>query len=36
MEILDTLTSSPLFGIVLCIFTFELGVWLNKKMKTPL
>ena len=25
MEILDTLTSSPLFGIVLCIFTFELG-----------
>ena len=36
MEILDTLTSSPLFGIVLCIFTFELGVWLNKKLKTPL
>ncbi len=36
MEILDTLTASPLFGIVLCIFTFELGVWLNKKLKTPL
>ena len=33
---MDAITSSPLFGIVLCIFTFELGVWLNKKLKTPI
>ena len=28
--------SSPLFGIVLCIFTFEIGVWLNRKTHSPL
>ena len=33
---MDAITSSPLFGIILCIFTFELGVWLNKKLKTPI
>lgn len=33
---MDAITSSPLFGIVLCIFTFELGVWLNKKLKNPI
>ena len=33
---MDAITSSPLFGIVLCIFTFELGVWLSRKLKTPL
>lgn len=33
---MNELTSSPLFGIVLCVFTFELGVWLNKKLKTPI
>lgn len=33
---MENLTSSPLFGIVLCILTFELGVWLQKKLKTPL
>ena len=33
---MDAITSSPVFGIVLCIFTFELGVWLNKKLKTPI
>lgn len=33
---MDAIISSPLFGIVLCILTFEFGVWLNKKLKTPL
>ena len=28
--------SSPLFGIVLCIFSFGLGTWINKKVKSPL
>lgn len=36
MHNMNELTSSPLFGIVLCVFTFELGVWLNKKLKTPI
>lgn len=29
------LTTSPLFGICLSIFTYEIGVWINKKLKTP-
>ena len=29
-------TSSALFGILLCIFTYEIGLWINKKAKTPL
>lgn len=29
-------TSSPLFGISLCIFTFAIGLWINKKLKSPL
>ncbi|BCN29821.1 LrgB family protein [Anaeromicropila herbilytica] len=33
---MNELTSSPLFGIVLCIFTFELGIYINKKVKTPI
>ena len=33
---LKAITSSPLFGIVLCIAAFELGVWLQKRLKTPL
>ena len=31
----DVLLSSPLFGICLSIFTYEAGVWINKKLKTP-
>jgi predicted murein hydrolase (TIGR00659 family) len=27
---------SPLFGIVLCIFAFEAGVWINGKVKSPI
>lgn len=27
---------NPLFGIILCIFTYELGILLNKKLKTPI
>lgn len=23
--------ASPLFGIVLCIFSFEIGLWINRK-----
>lgn len=30
------LTNSPLFGIVLSIFAYEMGVQLNRKWKTPL
>lgn len=33
---MDAVFSSPLFGIVLCIFTFEIGVWLNRKTHSPL
>lgn len=28
--------SSPFFGIVLCILAYELGVWCNRKLKSPL
>ena len=35
-QMIKAVTSSPLFGIVLCIAAFELGVWLQKKLKTPL
>lgn len=31
-----SLTASPLFGIVLCIFTFEIGLWINRMTKSPL
>ncbi len=27
---------SPLFGIVLCIGAYMLGIWINRKLKTPL
>ena len=33
---MNELYSSPLFGIVLCILAYETGVWLHKKLKTPL
>lgn len=29
------LTASPFFGIVLSIFAFEIGVWIQKKLKVP-
>ena len=32
---MNTILSSPLFGIVLCIATFALGVEINKKVKSP-
>lgn len=28
--------SSPLFGIFLCIVTFAAGVWINRKVKSPI
>ena len=28
--------ASPLFGIVLCIFSFEIGLWINRKTRSPL
>ena len=28
--------SSPLFGIALSIVAFIIGMWVNKKLKTPL
>lgn len=30
------LTNSPLFGIVLSIFAYELGIQINRKLKTPI
>lgn len=30
-----SLTASPFFGIVLSILTFEIGVWIQKKLKAP-
>ena len=33
---IEALTSSPLFGIVLCVFCFEAGLFLNRKLHTPL
>ena len=27
---------SPLFGIVLSILAYEAGLWVNRKLKTPL
>lgn len=33
---MNEITSSPLFGIVLCIFSFEIGLWINKKTKSPI
>ena len=33
---MSELFKSPLFGIVLCIFSYETGLWLNRKLKTPL
>lgn len=34
--ILMNLTTSPLFGIAVTVFFYGVGVWLNKKAKTPL
>lgn len=28
--------ASPLLGIVLCIFSFEIGLWINRKTHSPL
>lgn len=28
--------SNPLFGVMLCILAYEIGVFLNRKLKTPL
>ena len=33
---MEVVTSSPLFGIVLSILAYAVGVWLNRKAKTPL
>ena len=33
---MNEIVCSPFFGIVLCIFTFQIGVWVNKKTKSPL
>lgn len=33
---MNSVLTSPMFGITLCIITFALGVFLNKKLRTPL
>lgn len=33
---MNDLLSTPYFGIVLSIFTFQVGLWINKKLKSPL
>lgn len=35
-ELLISLTADPLFGIVLSIGAFAVGIWINKKLKTPI
>ena len=35
-EIFDQITSSPMFGVALCIVTFAAGVALNKKLRSPI
>lgn len=35
-EIFQTITSSPMFGVSLCIVTFAAGVALNKKLRSPI
>lgn len=33
---MDFICTSPLFGIVLSILTFEIGLYINKKLKSPI
>ncbi len=33
---MDTILNSPLFGIVLSILAFEIGLYINKKLKSPI
>ncbi len=35
-EFFSTITASPLFGISLTLLAYGVGLWLNKKAKTPL
>ena len=35
-EIFQSITSSPMFGVSLCIVTFAAGVALNKKLRSPI
>ena len=35
-EIFQSITSSPMFGVSLCIVTFAAGVVLNKKLRSPI
>lgn len=34
-NILNSITSNPLFGVCISIFAYLFGVWLNRKLKTP-
>jgi len=36
MNVIEIFTASPFFGICLSVFAFEVGVMLNKKLKTPI
>lgn len=36
MNVLETMTASPFFGICLTILSYELGVVINRKLKTPI
>lgn len=33
---MDKIFENPLFGIILCIFTYEIGIIINRKLKTSL
>ena len=35
MNVIEIFTASPFFGICLSVFAFEIGVMLNRKLKTP-
>ncbi len=32
---MSSVISSPLFGVFLCVVTFAAGVWINRKVKSP-
>ena len=32
---MNELISSPFFGVVLCIGTYAVGLWINRKTKSP-
>lgn len=36
MRFVDAMINNPLFGIILCIVTYQIGILIQQKLKTPL